>query len=396
MIKRNITLFKINGFFDGLFPLSALFVVYFESITNSYATAMLVFSTSFIIQSIMEIPAGIYSDKIGRKKTLILSGFLFVLSALLWALAGTFDYILLLFIGAVLFGISDAFLSGTDEALMYETMEELGDKRDFSVLFSRYNFWNQVGLGSAAISAAFITYYFDMVVLAWISCLPILGSLIVACFYIEPAKLTKTHEINSLSHFVKAFKEIIKNRKLMFFSSINIISNSLGMTSHRFELAYFATLVPIWVVTVAKAFKQICGGLGFFIVPRLKKYSTIKILFTSLIASSVIKIISVLMNTFVTPFLMSISNLFYGPSLTSNKEIMQKEFTSEQRATMGSIIAFIKGIATGIFMYIFGLIADFTSPMICVLLLAIIQLLVKLGFVAGVKNKRKFYKKRKI
>ena len=86
-IKRNILLFKLASFFDGFWPLSPLVVIYFEQITNSYATAMGIFSIANILQSIMEIPTGIISDRLGRKKTLCVSSLFFVICFILYALA---------------------------------------------------------------------------------------------------------------------------------------------------------------------------------------------------------------------------------------------------------------------------------------------------------------------
>ena len=73
MIERNIKLLKWDNFFCGLYALSMVLVIYFESITKSYAQAMLIYSISSIVKVAMEIPTGIFSDKIGRKKTIILS-----------------------------------------------------------------------------------------------------------------------------------------------------------------------------------------------------------------------------------------------------------------------------------------------------------------------------------
>ena len=77
MIERNIKLLKWDNFFCGLYALSMVLVIYFESITKSYAQAMLIYSISSIVKVAMEIPTGIFSDKIGRKKTIILSSLLY-------------------------------------------------------------------------------------------------------------------------------------------------------------------------------------------------------------------------------------------------------------------------------------------------------------------------------
>ena len=118
-IQKNIRLFKIDAFLGGFWPLSTLAIIYFQQITQSYALAMLVWSISNLTQTFGEIPTGIYSDKIGRRKTLILASASILICFLLWALAGQFQQSLFLFIGAVFWGLSDSFLSGTNEALMY-------------------------------------------------------------------------------------------------------------------------------------------------------------------------------------------------------------------------------------------------------------------------------------
>ena len=171
MIKRNMTLFKWDNFFGGLWPLATLVIIYFEQITHSYAWAMAVFSVCSLSTTFMEIPTGIISDRIGRKKTLIWAAVSIFICFALWALAGQYQQTWMLFAGALLWGVSDALLSGTDEALMYETMEELGRPDQFDVLYAKSNGWNQVGLGVSALLAAGVTYYFSLQTLAWLSCL---------------------------------------------------------------------------------------------------------------------------------------------------------------------------------------------------------------------------------
>ena len=144
MIHRNIILFKLTQFLGGLWFLSSLAVVYFETITQSYALAMAVFAISSLSTTVMEIPAGLFSDKIGRRKTLLCSPILVCLAFLLWALAGSFQYSFLLFLGAFLWGTAEAVKSGTDEALIYETMDELGERENFKIQYAKSRGWGQI------------------------------------------------------------------------------------------------------------------------------------------------------------------------------------------------------------------------------------------------------------
>lgn len=47
-------------------------IIYFSQVTGSYVLGMAVFSVTFISSALFEVPTGIYSDMIGRKKNLCL------------------------------------------------------------------------------------------------------------------------------------------------------------------------------------------------------------------------------------------------------------------------------------------------------------------------------------
>lgn len=367
MIKRNITLFKWDNFFGGLWPLATLVIIYFEQITHSYAWAMAVFSVCSLSTMCMEIPTGILSDKIGRRKTLIWAAVSIFICFALWALAGQLRQIWMLFAGAFLWGISNALLSGTDEALMYETMEELGRSDQFDILYAKSSGWNQIGLGVSALSAAVITYYFSLQTLAWCSFVLAIGQLIIAFLYVEPKEIKKKHQVTSFKHFLIAFRKLKRNRRLRFYAIIDTFSRAVGFASHRFESAYFATLIPEWLINIARLCKQICGTISFFLFPYVKKWRMIPLFFGSMAANVIIRSIGVCINTVATPFIMAGVNLFYGVEQTSGTTILQKEFSAAQRATMKSIISFMSNLVQAAMLFFFGWLADFSSPRTAIL-----------------------------
>ena len=167
-IRRNILLFKLSNFFAYMWPLTAVAIIYFEQITNSSILSTLAFSTYVIFQSFSEIPSGIISDKWSRKKTLLVSVVLSIFSGFCFAMAGSFKIPALLFIGAIFWGIADSFLSGTDEALIYETMQDLRKKHKYDIIFSGIRIFRYLGSASAVIIAFFVSYFFDLTVLDWI------------------------------------------------------------------------------------------------------------------------------------------------------------------------------------------------------------------------------------
>ncbi len=376
MIRRNIKLLKWSNFFGGLWFLSTLVVVYFETITHSYATAMLVFAFGSLMTTAMEIPMGLLSDKLGRRKTLIFATSMLTTCFLLWALAGQFEEVSLLFLGAVFFGISDAATSGTDEALIYETMEELGQKEDFDVLFSKSHGYNQIGLACSALSAAAITYFFSLQTLAWISVFPVLGRIIIAFLYIEPKRSLAPKHGTSLKQFLIAWRRLMRSKKARFYALIGMTDTAVGFSTFRFESVYYESLVALWLVNLARFTKQVFGTVGFFIIPKIKQWGYAQLFFGSMIGNIIVRGIGLILNNICTPFIMASVNLFYGPGLTASSAILQNEFSPQQRATMKSIISFGTGLLTAVVMYTFGVLADITSPRMAIILALFVKIVI--------------------
>lgn len=359
MIERNIKLLKWDNFFGGLWPLSTLAVVYFQTITQSYALAMAVFSLCSLSATLTEIPTGILSDKIGRRKTLIWSGITIFLCFVLWAWAGEINQVWMLFVGAFLWGISNSLLSGTDEALIYETMEELGRKEDFDILFSKSGGWNQIGSGISALLAAITVYFFSLQTLAWISVVLVSGQLAIAFLYIEPKRTLLSNHTTTIKHFLIAFRQLWRHKKLRFYALMQMMDNSIKFSSYRFESVYYESLIPLWLVNIVRLFQQMCGTISFFIVPRIKKLGNTRIFFGSMVINTVIRFIGLMINNVISPFILGSVNLVYGTAQTSGATLLQKEFSSSQRATMKSIVSFVQGIIIALMMYVFGVIMDF-------------------------------------
>lgn len=366
--QRNIFLFKISNFFSGFWPLNVLAIVYFQNITHSYAYAMSIFSLLYLTTTCMEIPTGIFSDKIGRKKSLIMGSVLIFLCFLLWALASEQENgIYYLFLGAFLKGIGDAFISGTDEAFMYETLQKNNQHDHFDILYAHATGWMQVGQASSAITAAAIMYYSNMNILAYISVIPAFLNMLISFFYTEITTQIKVQQKNSLKHFLSAFLLIIRNKKLRLYSIIQMCYMALGNGSYYFEGAYYETLISKWMINIVRFIKQAFGVFSFFIIPKIRMVGMEKLYFFSMLGNATIRLVGVLVNTSISPFVIAFGTLFYGSTKTSGATLLQQEFSSEQRATMKSIISLGSSLLTSILMYILGLVADIFSPQISML-----------------------------
>ena len=74
----------------------------------------------------------------------------------MFSVAGAFGYKYLLILGGVIWAVADAFASGTDDAMMYETMEELRKTDKYDILYARSKTFGQIGMGLGALIAALV------------------------------------------------------------------------------------------------------------------------------------------------------------------------------------------------------------------------------------------------
>lgn len=114
----------------------------------------------FLIQAIysitiavIEIPSGYVADVLGRKNSLIIGTFFGVVGMIVYSFSFGFEGFL---IAALSLGIGQSFLSGSDTALMYDSLLDLNRTKDFVKLEGR-----TISMGNLAEAAAgFIGAYF--------------------------------------------------------------------------------------------------------------------------------------------------------------------------------------------------------------------------------------------
>ena len=109
----------------------------------------------FIIQSIysvtiavIEIPSGYVADVLGRKNSMIIGTFFGCLGMIVYSYSFGFEGFL---IAALCLGVGQSFISGSDTAIMYDSLLELNRTKDFIKLEGR-----TISMGNLAEAFAFI------------------------------------------------------------------------------------------------------------------------------------------------------------------------------------------------------------------------------------------------
>lgn len=375
-MEKNLKFLKWYFFWSAVWPMSSVIILYFQNITTSYASAMFVYSLCSLSQTFMALPSGIISDRFKRKHIISIASFSILLCFVIWAVAGIYSNIYLLGIGSILYGCQSALTAGTLEAFVFETVKDLSeDENQFARIYSRLNTYAQVGLGIASLFAAAFLYMFSLQALAWVCIVPAVLQFVLALYLKEPKRLYVRKNVSSFSSMLIALRRFRRSKKLSFFALVRVLESSVEITIHRFEAAYFKTLIDASLIAFIRVLKQTFGALGFYLFSFLPKMKPMKIYVFSVMTNTFFRLFAVLLNNVLTPFFMAFINLFYGSTTTASTTILQENFAPQQRATLHSLISLTTGFVVVLMMWALGFIADWLSPQLAVLVAVLFKII---------------------
>lgn len=125
-LSSNIRKLFVYTCFSNLFFERSLFVIFLIHRGFSIAEVALWQSIVNLSMTAGEIPTGVIADKIGKKKALIIGNLLMILYYLFIMFSDSFMEIAA---GAFVFGVGSTFISGTEEAFLYDFLDAKSPKR---------------------------------------------------------------------------------------------------------------------------------------------------------------------------------------------------------------------------------------------------------------------------
>jgi len=351
---RNIRLLMLFNFFLDLRLYLPVAILYFAQVTGSFATGMMVFSVIMISSALWEVPTGILSDQLGRKRTVILGAVASTAAVIFYAIGGTFAA---LAVGGILEGLSRALYSGNNEALLYDTLAEQGHEAQFAEYSGKTRSMFQVAAAIASIVGSVLAY-FSYPLVMWLSVIPQALNIIVSFFFHEPARQAPIQQ-HPFAHLRESLRLVLANPRLRLLTLAGALSGSVGEASFQFRVAFIATLWPVWAIGISRMCSAIAAATGFYFAGRfIRRFGEYRLLVWGITLSELINLVSLLIPTILSPLFMSTNSIFYGINSTACGAMMQHEFTSEQRATMGSITSFAASLLFGIAAPVVGAMAD--------------------------------------
>ena len=370
-LHKNIkSLAWFNFFLDFRFY-APIAIIYFAKISGSYALGMSVFSVTMLSSALLEIPTGIFSDRIGRKNTVVLGAVSTLLSVVLYAVGGKYW---ILIVGAILEGLARSFYSGNNDALLHDSLTENNQAEGYPEFKGKTGSTAQIALAITAITGSIIANW-SFTWVMWLSVIPAILGLFISFKIVEP-KVHKTLSGNVYIHLGESIKYFMRNKRLRLLSLSTALGYAQGEAGWLFRSAFNATLWPIWAIGFAQAISNISSAISFYFGGKLvKKFGAFKILITGKLYALITNIIAVLMSNVISPVLLASNSIFFGAGNVSKSTLLQKEYTPGERATMDSLNSLFGSIAFVIISLGLGFVADYLNPAKALLSLQIVATL---------------------
>ncbi len=228
-LQKNIKLiYWIDFGWMMILPL-AVIVPYFQSKGLSMQEVFevqAVFSGAVLL---MELPSGYVADLLGRKKTILLATFFHAVTFTIFPLArGYWDIVII----EIFMALGVSLFSGTDVALIYDSMDALGKGKEQSRLVGQQIFYKQMGETLAALIGGWLAIY-GLSTVVWANAFLIWTPFILAFFLTEPPrkKMSTSGHRENMGYI---YKSLFKQGPLLILIILNTIVYGL------------ATLIAVW------------------------------------------------------------------------------------------------------------------------------------------------------
>jgi MFS family permease len=372
--KRNILLLNIFASLKmALLPMAIITLFWKDQIGLSLSEILLLQALFSLATLIMEFPSGYLSDRLGYRFALNLACLFGITGWATYTFAGSFAGVL---VAEIQLGISYAFISGADSALLYETLRHEGKEEEYAKHDGRMTAWAQAGEAAGAIGAGALY--------AWFPLLPFLlqiGVWICALFVCRNLKEIPVLKRHTASHLREALgiarKAFLLKPGLRY--SI-LLAAMLGLASFypvwliqpymqsiNVPLVWFG---PIWAVA------NLCVSFGSLLSHRIQYHLGARgtlILLLSLIAIGYTGLaFNQLIWGFAFYFLLTIMRGIQGPFL---RLALQKQSDRHERASILSLKSLTFRLGFVISAPLVGMMADRSGLSFCFTILLVTQVL---------------------
>lgn len=371
-MNRNVPLLYAFNFLTDFRLYGPFLIIYFSEVSGSYTLGMSVFAITRIVSALLEVPTGIWSDRVGRRKTIIWGAWFSFLAVFAYAAA---PGAIILLLGGALEGVARSLYSGNNAALLYDSLAEDGEESNYHHYFGRMSSFLQIALAISALLGGLAGLY-SLQLVMWLSVPPQLAAFALAFYFKEPVHV-REHVADSLSHLWTALKHLKDSPRLMWLTAAQSISHGFGEANYQFTKAFYILLWPLWAMGILQALANVLAAIGFWIAGRvIDRFRHLQVLIFCSVLGQAFNLTGLALANVLSPVIMQGPSMLYGLSTTARDHLLQESFTDEQRATLGSIVAIVGSVVFTFAALFIGGVADLYSERVALVTALLIQMVV--------------------
>ncbi len=361
----NIKIYYFYKLVQHLIPIYPIYLMLFESKGISASQISMLLAIWTIPAILFEIPTGILSDHWNRKYMLIIGNSCKAGCYLLWFFSETFTMFAL---GFLLWGLSEAFCSGSEEALLFDNLKLQKREHQFDEVYGKGHFYNNIGVAISGISGGFLAMEFGMKFVLAISVLSTLFCVALTTRFQEVNffKSQKTSSGSMIANSLTTLRDsasfcIGNGRFLVVILVLILVIGMSGILDEYDPLiaqSYGLNLGVIGLWGFGRHMLEALGGrtaykFGGLIAKKYIKDRFSVIMAVCILAGAILLLSGLLHSAFIIP----LYGMFYFLLSTAgvmHEDIIQQRIDEQGRSTVHSLISLVNNLYGMLFFALFS------------------------------------------
>ena len=274
--------FSLYGFLKNLRLFEPFLILFFLSSNLTFTDIGILYATAEISTNLFEIPTGIYADIFGRRKSMLMGFGAYLITFTIFYLTSNF-YLFL--VAMVLYGLGDAFRSGTHKAMILEYLKIKGIENKKVEYYGATRSASQFGSAVNSLLAAGVVFYTgDYHLIFLVTIIPYVLDFVNLATYPKELdgnieKVLKKSVGMQIRATLRDFASMLKNKKALK----ALLNSSLFDSGFKASKDYlqpilksFALSIPIMLAFSGKQRTAVIVGVIYFFLYLLSSYASRK------------------------------------------------------------------------------------------------------------------------
>ena len=353
----NIKKSYIFHLFMGFHMISGILIPFFLTWGKlSFVELMILQGYFTIMIVIFEIPCGAIADKLSRKLSLFLGSLSTAFAVLVYS---STPNILIFLIGETLWAFGEALISGSNEALIYDTLRKMRKENEMSKIMAKNQSYFLVGIALSAPIGSLLTLFIPLPSIVRLMFLPFIGASLISLTLKEPNHDLEKKPERYLTTLKSGFKELKHNKILRILAfDLIMVQVFLFFIIWTYQLYLVKLAVPIIFFGFVAASMTLMQIVFANLIPKweksVKNRRKFLIIYTLIPGIGFILLALILFTPISIIILLIIVGLGFSRNIIFIRGI-NKQIETENRATVLSTINMITCIIRAILYPLIGL-----------------------------------------